>query len=214
VPPPPGRVAVVNAGTELHATLKNSLDSSTTQEGEPVEATLAAPFSSGCLVLFPAGSKFVGSVTNVVSAYRTRFTATGKIDIKFTSVETPDGRKFTVDASVDNTKQQLGAAPAAGSTGNGVLGRAAGLTAAFGSGLGSGLDASMRRPAEIRIKAGTSLPVKLNQNLQIATAAAPAMPPPGYVPPAYPPQYGAYPPPQQGYPAPQQQPPYYPQPQQ
>ncbi len=191
----------------------------------------------------PAGSRVLGSVTNVISAKRFKFGANGKIDIKFTSVETPDGRKIPLSASIDENTLNLtggttggrigkslittgvGAGGGAalgtalgaivGATGRGQVGRSTGMGAAFGTALGGGVGlvgAGVRKGSEIKIKAGSSLPVQLTDNMQVAAAA------PSY-PPAYPPQYGGYPqgyaPPQQGYPPPQypaQQPPtgYYP----
>ncbi|RTL46157.1 MAG: hypothetical protein EKK48_02130 [Candidatus Melainabacteria bacterium] len=248
--PPPGaplqgRVTTVASGTQFQATLKNGLDSETTVVGEPVEATLAAPILQGGVEVVPAGSKVLGSVTNVVSAKRFKFGANGKIDIKFTSVETPDGRKIPLSASIDENSLSLsggttggrvgksllttgvGAGGGAalgtalgaivGATGGGQVGRSTGMGAAFGTALGGGVGlvgAGVRKGSEIKIKAGSSLPVKLTDNMQV-TAAMPVYAPP--------PQYGGYPqgyaPPQQAYPGPQyplQQPPagYYPPPQQ
>lgn len=249
--PPPsaplqGRVATVATGTKFQASLKNGLDSETTIVGEPVEATLSAPILSGGVEVVPAGSRVLGSVTNVISAKRFKFGANGKIDIKFTSVETPDGRKIPLSASIDENNLNLtggttggrigksllttgvGAGGGAalgtalgaivGATGGGQVGRSTGMGAAFGTALGGGVGlvgAGVRKGSEIKIKAGSSLPVQLTDNMQVA-AAAPSYPPP------YPQQYGGYPQgyaaPQPGYPPPQypaQQPPpgYYPPPQ-
>ncbi len=248
--PPPsaplqGRVTTVASGTQFQASLKNGLDSETTVMGEPVEATLASPIMQGGVEVVPAGSRVLGSVTDVVSAKRFKFGANGKIDIKFNSIETPDGRKFPLSASIDENSLSLsggttggrvgksllttgvGAGGGAalgtalgaivGATGRGQVGRSTGMGAAFGTALGGGVGlvgAGVRKGSEIKIKAGSSLPVKLTDNMQV-TAAAPVYAPP--------PQYGGYPqgyaPPPQGYPGPQypvQQPPagYYPAPQQ
>jgi hypothetical protein len=238
-------VTTVASGTQFQASLKNGLDSETTVMGEPVEATLASPIMQGGVEVVPAGSRVLGSVTDVVSAKRFKFGANGKIDIKFNSIETPDGRKFPLSASIDENSLSLsggttggrvgksllttgvGAGGGAalgtalgaivGATGRGQVGRSTGMGAAFGTALGGGVGlvgAGVRKGSEIKIKAGSSLPVKLTDNMQV-TAAAPVYAPP--------PQYGGYPqgyaPPPQGYPGPQypvQQPPagYYPAPQQ
>lgn len=248
--PPPGaalqgRVTTVASGTQFQATLKNGLDSETTVVGEPVEATLSAPILQGGVAVVPAGSKVLGSVTNVVSARRFKFGANGKIDIKFTSVETPDGRKIPLSASIDENSLSLsggttggrigksllttgvGAGGGAalgtalgaivGATGGGQVGRSTGMGAAFGTALGGGVGlvgAGVRKGSELKIKAGSSLPVKLTDNMQV-TAAVPVYAPPQQYP-GYPQGYA---PPQQTFPGPQyplQQPQagYYPPPQQ
>ncbi len=248
--PPPGgalqgRVSTVDAGTKFQAALKNSLDSETTVVGEPVEGTLASPILSGGVEVVPAGSRVIGSVTNVISAKRFKFGANGKIDIKFTSVETPDGRKIPLNASIDENQLHLTGGTTAGrvgksllttgvgagggaalgtalgaivgATGRGQVGRSTGMGAVFGTALGGGVGlvgAGVRKGSEIKIKAGSPLPVQLDASMQVTGAAPPA----AYGQP-YPPQYGGYPqgyaPPQQGYPPqayPAQQPPagYYP----
>jgi hypothetical protein len=249
--PPPGgvmqgRVSTVASGTKFQAALKNGLDSETTVVGEPVEGTLASPIMSGGVEVVPAGSRVLGSVTNVISAKRFKFGANGKIDIKFTSIETSDGRKIPLSASIDENEMHLtggttggrvgkslittgvGAGGGAalgtalgaivGATGHGQVGLSTGMGAAFGTALGGGVGlvgAGVRKGSEIKIKAGSSLPVQLNESMQVAGAA-----PAPYYPPPYPQQYGGYPqgyaPPAQNYPPPQaypaqQPPPAYPQ---
>lgn len=245
-PPLQGRVSTVASGTQFQAALKNGLDSETTIVGEPVEATLSAPIVANGVEVVPAGSRVLGSVTNVVSAKRFKFGANGKIDIKFTSIETSDGRKIPLTASIDENQLSLtggttggrigkslittgvGAGGGAalgtalgaivGATGGGQVGRSTGMGAAFGTALGGGVGlvgAGVRKGSELKIKAGSSLPVKLTDNMQVAAAAIQPYPP------AYPPQYGypqGYAQPPQGYPPPAypvqpQQPPYYPPPQ-
>lgn len=236
--PPPnqflaGRVAVVAAGTKLQANLKNTLDSGSTQPGESVEATLGAPLYSGGVEVIPAGSKLVGQVTNVVSAKRFKFGANGKIDIRFTQVECPDGRRVPISASIDDAQLRLtggttagrvgkglvttgvGAAGGAalgtalgaivGATGRGQVGRSTGMGAVFGTALGGGVGAVgavVRKGSEVTITAGSSLPIQLDESMQIAAAA----PPPNY---GFNGGYGGYPPqpqggfaPQGGFPAP------------
>jgi hypothetical protein len=196
-----GRAATVAAGTHFQATLRNSLDSETTQPGEPVEATLSSPIISGGVEVVPAGSKVKGQVTNVISAKRFRFGANGKIDIKFNSVETPDGRTFPLSGSIDDNQLRLTGGSTAGRIGKGLIttgigagggaalgtglgaivgatsrgqvGRATGMGAAFGTALGAGVGlvgAGVRKGSEIKIPAGSSLPIQLDDNMQVTTA--------------------------------------------
>lgn len=240
--PPPGnvlqgRVAVVQAGTHLKAALKNSLDSGSTQPGEPVEATITAPVFSGGEEVIPAGSKLQGQVSSVVSAKRFHFGANGKVDIRFTAVETPDGRKFPLSASIDDTQLRLtggttagrvgkglittgiGAGSGAalgtalgaivGATGRGQVGRSTGMGAAFGTALGGGVGlvgAGVRKGSEVKIIAGTELPVQLDESLQITAAEPPPYAPSPYGQPAYADGGQNYPAAQpSGYPAPPDQ---------
>ncbi|MCC6979860.1 MAG: S-layer homology domain-containing protein [Candidatus Melainabacteria bacterium] len=198
-----GRVAVVAAGTKLQASLKNTLDSGSTQPGEPVEATLGAAIYSGSMEVVPAGSKLVGQVTNVVSARRFKFGANGKIDIRFTQIETPDGRRVPLSASIDDNQLRLtggttagrvgkglvttgvGAAGGAalgtalgaivGATGGGQVGRSTGMGAVFGTALGGGVGAV---GAVVRKGSEITIPAGTNLPIQLdesmqVTASAP-----------------------------------------
>lgn len=239
--PPPnpylsGRVAVVAAGTKLQASLKNTLNSGSTQPGEAVEATLGSPIYSGGVEVVPAGSKLVGQVTNVVSAKRFKFGANGKIDIRFTQIETPDGRRVPLSASIDDTQLRLtggtgagrvgkglvttgvGAAGGAalgtalgaivGATGRGQVGRSTGMGAVFGTALGGGVGAV---GAVVRKGSEITIPAGSNLPIQLDESmqiAAGGPPPPQYGNP-YGGGYGGYP--QGGYAQPPQG--GYPQPQ-
>ena len=198
-----GRVAVLEAGTHFEAKLRNTIDSGSTQPGEAVEATLSEPIYSGNVQVIPAGSKVQGEVTNVISAKRFHFGANGKVDIKFTQIETPDGRRFPLSASVDSNKIRLTGGTTAGRVGKGVMtagigagsgavlgtalgaivggtahgpvGASTGMGAVFGTALGGGVGvvgAGVRKGAEVKITAGTELPIQLDGALQV-TAARP-----------------------------------------
>lgn len=217
--PPPsylqGGVAVVAAGTHFRASLKNSLDSGSTQPGEEVTATLSEPLTSNGSEVVPAGSRLVGNVTNVVSAKRFKAGANGKVDIRFTAIETPDGRRFPLSASVDTSQQRLTGGSTAGRVGKGLatmgvgaaggavlgtalgaivggttnsssMGKSVGMGAVFGTALGAGVGgvgAVVRKGSEVKIPAGTPLPVQLDESLQVTIGRA----------------VNNYPPPQQGY---------------
>jgi len=206
-----GGVAIVAAGTSMQASLKNSIDSGSSQPGEEITAVLSAPLYSGGQQVVPAGSKLVGQITNVVSAARFKFGANGKVDIRFTAVETPDGRRFPLSASIDTsqlnlsggtTKGRIGKGlattavgagagalfgtalgPIVGATSDGRAGKATGMGAVFGTAIGAvggGVGAAVRKGSEVKIPSGTQLPVRLDESLQVTTAAAQ-------------PQYGQYP---------------------
>jgi hypothetical protein len=199
-----GYVASVAAGTEMHASLRNSIDSGATQVGEPVAATLTEPLYSGSQIVIPAGSVISGQITNVISAKHFRFGANGKVDMSFTQVQTPDGRQFPISASIDTSQLRLTGGTTAGRVGKGLLttgvgaaggaalgtglgaivggmsggrmGMATGMGAVFGTAMGGGvglIDAGIRKGAETRITAGTTLPIRLDAPLQITAAPTP-----------------------------------------
>lgn len=196
-----GRVAVLEAGTCFEAKVHNTIDSGSTQPGEAVEATLSEPIYSGNVQVIPAGSKVTGEITNVVSAQRFHFGANGKVEIKFTQIETPDGRRLPLSASVDSNKIRLtggttagrvgkslavtgiGAGSGAvlgtalgaivGGTAGGPVGRSTAMGAVFGTALGGGVGAvgaGVRKGSEVKIIAGTAIPIQLDNALQVTPA--------------------------------------------
>lgn len=228
-----GRVAVVAAGTEFHASIVNTLDSGSTQPGEQVTATLSEPLYANGQEVVPAGSRVVGQVTNVVSAKHFKFGANGRIDVRFTSIETPDGRRFPLSASLDQNQIHLVGGTTGGRVGKGLL--TTGVGAASGAALGTGLGAitgglshggvgmstgmgavfgtamggvvgmgaaAYRKGGEVKIIAGSSLPIRLDESLQVAGGAQPSFNQPygggygggGYAPPVQQPAGGYYPP--------------------
>ncbi|MBY0551333.1 MAG: S-layer homology domain-containing protein [Candidatus Obscuribacterales bacterium] len=207
--PPPGNplqggVAIVSAGTQFRAQLKNSLDSASSQPGEEVRCTLGNPVYANGSEVIPAGSLLVGTVTSVTPASRFKAGANGKIDIRFNSVETPDGRKIPLQASIDadggiklvggSTAGRVGkgllttGAGAAGGaalgtalgaivggTTRGNVGKSTGMGAVFGTALGAGVGgvgAIVRKGSDVKIPAGTSLPVKLDENMQVTLGSS------------------------------------------
>ena len=134
-----GSVTTVAKGTKFEAKLKTSLDSGTAEPGEIIEATISSPIYSNGNEVIPAGSKLIGQVTNVVSAKRFKFGANGKIELKFNQVQTPDGRKFPLTASVDKKRVKLSGGSTAGRVGKGLLwtGVGAGGGALLGTAFGA-----------------------------------------------------------------------------
>lgn len=198
-----GRVAVLEAGTHFEAKVRNTIDSGSTQPGEAVEATLSDPIYSDNVMVIPAGSKVTGEITNVVSARRFQFGANGKVEIKFTQIETPDGRRFPLSASVDSNRIRLNGGTTAGRVGKGLavtgigagsgavlgtalgaivggtaggpVGRSTGMGAVFGTALGGGIGAvgaGVRKGSEVKIIAGSSIPIQLDSALHV-TARSP-----------------------------------------
>ncbi len=134
-----GYVTTINSGSLMAATLKNSLDSGSTQVGEPVETTLPNGLMQDGKQVLPPNTIISGQVSEVVSAKRFKFGANGKIAISFNQVQLPDGRKFPIQASVDTNKMSLTGGSTKGRVGKSAL--AVGGGALGGAALGTGLGA-------------------------------------------------------------------------
>lgn len=213
-PPLQGGVVVLAAGTRFKVQLKNSLNSSSTQTGEEIRATINEPIYANGAEVIPAGSRLIGEASSVTPAHRFHAGANGKMGIKFTSIETPDGRKIPLSASVDENEQKLtggttagrvgkglvttgvGAASGAvigttlgaivGGTSGGNMGSSVGMGAVFGTALGAGVGgvgAIVRKGSEVKLSAGSSLPIKLDEQMtvQMPQFGVPSQ----YLPPRY-----------------------------
>jgi hypothetical protein len=143
-PPLQGSVTTVAKGTKFEARIKTSLDSATAEPGEIIEATISTPIYSNGNEVIPAGSKLIGQVTDVVSAKRFKFGANGKIELKFTQVQTPDGRKFPLTASVDKKRVKLQGGSTAGRVGKSLMWT--GIGAGGGALLGTAFGAMAQNP--------------------------------------------------------------------
>ena len=130
-----GNATVVDAGTHFRVSLMNTLNSAVNRPGEEFATMLQEPVYSGGVEVLPVGSKIIGQITNVVSAKSFRFSANGKIDVKFTGVETPDGRRFPLVGSVD--VRQLKVASGTNRSQAGTVARKAGKGAVTGAKYGA-----------------------------------------------------------------------------
>jgi type IV secretory pathway VirB10-like protein len=85
-------------GTVVHARLLTALSSATAQKGEEVEAVLSRPLFDGDHLLYPQGSRLVGSVGQVRPAGR--FKRNGQLRVSFHEVQLPDGIEQKVQAAL------------------------------------------------------------------------------------------------------------------
>lgn len=224
-----GKVTVLGPGTHFRCQLDNTLDSSYTREGEQFLATVTEPVILDGQVAVPPGSKLTGQVTNVVTAKNFNFGINARIDVKFIAVQTPDGRKFPINASID--VKQLQAAGGANKNPGGRALRSAGKGAKRGAGYGAGAgaiyglatlpargskfgrvakttavgaiagsvvgagvglaSAGVKKGSEVKVPAGTSLPVQLDEPLTMDATNTP---------PTQQPMLGGYPSSPQGQP--------------
>ena len=185
-----GKVVVAPAGARFDASIVTTLSSEINRIGDIVTASVSNPLVVGSDVVLPAGSQIIGQVVNVIPARRFMAGAGGQIEIRFTSIQTPDGQRYPLSASVDTTQFKLqaetGGSRTAKAAGKAVVG--AGLGAALGTAIGAiaggmpghgawsgaaigggtGLLAGLAsKGAELIIQSGTQVPVILDQSLQV-----------------------------------------------
>lgn len=196
-----GGVVVLAAGTRFRVQLKNTLSSGVTQSGEEIRAVVNEPIYGNGTELIPAGSVLTGQAGSVTPAARFKAGANGRMEIRFTSCETPDGRRIALSASVDLKEQKMtggttagrvgkglvttgvGAASGAalgtalgaivGGTSSGNVGTATGMGAVFGTAIGAGIGgvgALVRKGSDLKLSAGTTLPLVLDQSAPIPLA--------------------------------------------
>ncbi len=85
-------------GSVVHARLLTPLSSATAQKGEEVEAVLSRPLFDGDRLLYPQGTRLLGSVGQVQPARRLK--KNGQLRIAFHQVALPDGVEQKVQAAV------------------------------------------------------------------------------------------------------------------
>ena len=185
-----GRVVVAPAGARFDASLVTTLSSGINRVGDIVNATVSNPLVIGSDVVIPNGSQVIGQVVNAIPAARFMAGAGGILEIRFTSIQTPDGQRYPLSASVDTTQFKLqaetggsrlakgvgktavgaglGAAlgTAIGAIAGGMPGRGAWSGAAIGGGVGA-LGALTSKGSELVIQSGTKVPILLDQSLQV-----------------------------------------------
>lgn len=187
-----GRVVVAPAGSRFDVTLATTLSSGINRVGDIVNATVSSPLAVGSDIVAPAGSLIVGQVVNAIPARRFRAGAGGVLEIRFTSIQTPDGQRYPLSASIDANQFKLqaetggsrlakgvgkaavgaglgaalGTALGAISGGKKGVGKGAWSGAAIGGGLGA-LTALGSKGSELVLPSGSQLPVLLDQSLQV-----------------------------------------------
>lgn len=187
-----GRVVVAPAGSRFEVSLVSTLSSEINRVGDIVTATVATPLAVGADVVIPAGSQLIGQVVNAIPARRFKAGAGGVLELRFTSIQTPDGQRYPLSASVDTAQFKLqaetggsrlakgvaktavgaglgaalGTALGAISGGKKGVGKGAWSGAAIGGGLGA-LGALTSKGSELVLRSGMRLPILLDQSLQV-----------------------------------------------
>jgi len=194
-----GQVSFVPAGTPVSVTISEALGSEISTVGQTFNAMLTGPIYAGNQMIAGPGSTVQGQIVAVESAARAG--RPGSIDIRLTSVITPDGRRYPLSAKVDSNTFKLsadggavssiakgtavgaGAGALSGLVGSAISGGAKGKGAAIGTGIGAGiglLGGAIRKGEEFVLKSGTQVPFVLDQPIQVN--AAPSTPVQQYAP--------------------------------
>lgn len=185
-----GKVVVAPTGSRFDVTLITTLSSGINRVGDIVNATVSTPLTIGSDVVIPSGSQIVGQVVNAIPASRFMAGSGGLLEIRFTAIETPDGHRYPISASVDTTQFSLQASTggsrlaegakktaigagvgaalgtAIGAIAGGMPGRGAWSGAAIGGGAGA-LTALASKGKELVLQSGIKVPVLLDQSLQV-----------------------------------------------
>jgi hypothetical protein len=167
------RDAMLPRGTQVHVRLEEPLSSRTARVEDRVEARVELPIrdESGRVVI-PAGSRVLGTVTNVDRAQRPA--RGGKLDLRFDSVEVGSrrfdmrSRLVSVDDELDRgqTAKRAGIGAALGGLLGGILeGKAGALVGLIVGGAG-GIASS--KGEDVELPAGTVITVELDEPLSAA----------------------------------------------
>ncbi len=180
-PPPPAAPAFRNVtlpvGTTLSVRLTQTLDSATTQPGDPFAGTLASDVLVDGLVAFRAGTTVSGKVDVVHEA--AHFKGSALLTISLVSV---NHRGDPVRVSTDpftkegtgrgkNTAEKVGGGAAVGAILGGILGggRGAAIGAATGGGVGAGAQ-GITRGQQVQIPSETLVSFRLSSPLDVRAA--------------------------------------------
>ena len=185
-----GKVVVAPAGSRFEVSLISTLNSGVNRVGDVVTATVSSPLIVGSDIIIPPGSQVIGQVINAIPAKRFKAGAGGLLEMRFTSIQTPNGQRYPLSASVDTSQFKLqagtggsrlamgvaktavgaglGAAlgTAIGAIAGGMPGKGAWSGAAIGGGAGA-LHALAAKGSELVLDRGTRLSVLLDQSLQV-----------------------------------------------
>ena len=172
------RVTVAE-GTKVHVTLSTTIDSETSQAGDPISATTTTPVLAGGRIAIPEGSIIRGEVTDVVPAKKGLKISEkgGAVALSFSKVTTPQGYSTPISASLvsaasstGKTAGIIGGSAAGGALLGKILGgstKDAAVGAVVGGGIGTGIAAGTKGK-KLVIPAGSDLVITLDQPLTIA----------------------------------------------
>jgi len=185
----------IKTDTIVRVRLENDISSKNARVGDTFKSTTVDPiYSSGGVMLIPAGSTVFGRINSVRPAAKNG--APGSIGTSFTSVTLPNNRKAAISGTpvplgeggkntVDNegnvtakktSKRNLkfiGGGAAGGAIIGGIAGGGSGAAIGAAVGAGAGLiGKSVAKGHEVEVKSGTEFGVILNRAISLPRYAA------------------------------------------
>ena len=186
-----GKVTYVPVGTVTSAILSQNLDSKTCSKGMSVYATLNKDFTYNNIQIAPAGSTLNGTVVKCKKAGIGN--RNGQIQVRFTSIRTPQGYNIPVSGIISTTDgsgilkggatkdsaKDYGKNIAIGAAGGAVLGTAmgplsggeVGKGALYGTAVGGGLgllNAARQSGEDVQIPANATIDVYFDQPITLS----------------------------------------------
>jgi hypothetical protein len=171
---PAMREVTLPAGTAMALTLDTAVASDTSRVEDTVRARLRQPVTLGSTAVLPAGTLFVGSVTEATRSGRVKGRA--RIAFRFHTMEL-DGERYTVRTALvareaEGTKKEdakkIGIGAGIGAVVGGIVGRGKGAAVGAGVGGGAGTGAVLAtRGDEVGLQAGTAIRTSLAAALNV-----------------------------------------------
>jgi hypothetical protein len=179
--PPVSRNITLPSGTEIPIRITQTLDSQTTQTGEPFSGVVTREVVADGLVAIPAGSAVSGTVDEAKDA--THFKGSSILSIELTSLRR---RGNTIPISTDpytvdgkgrgmNSVEKIGGGAAIGAVLGGIFG--GGKGAAIGAAAGGGGGAAVQgftRGQQVQIPSETVIRFRLSNPITLSASEAPS----------------------------------------
>lgn len=173
-PPPAFRTITIPPNTTIPVRITQTLDSATTQQGDPFSGTIASDVIVDGLVAIRQGTQVSGRVSAVQEA--AHFKGNSLLTIELTGINRRDGNLAvtTQPYSVQgkgrgaNTAEKVGGGAAVGAILGGILGggKGAAIGAAAGGGTGAGVNA-ITRGQQVQIPSETHVRFQLENTLSL-----------------------------------------------
>jgi hypothetical protein len=165
--------SVLPVGTELDVRLQTSLSSETAKVEERFEATTIQDYTSGGVVVVPAGSIVRGFVSSVRPAGKIDRRAGLTLSFDEIRIGTQSYRLRAVvsrayDGKLGNDTARIGAGAAVGAIIGGILG--GGKGALLGVLVGGGGTMAASDGTDVQLAAGTILEIRLDEPLEVVLA--------------------------------------------
>jgi hypothetical protein len=164
--------AVLPEGTVIIVRTSSALESATAKPGQAFETVVVDTIRADNYTVIPAGSRIRGMVTFAQAADRQR---SGVIEVNFDRLALPDGKVYNLNGKLTSTdaaeRRQIESDPnsrvvlVGGRAGVGAAVAGAGSERNPASGILAALGGLLSEGRDVRLPAGTSLAVQLEQGL-------------------------------------------------